>query len=80
MNDDGELNAVIWDSVVRLRQFCRIAAEEYDNDENDADVSRGMWVVYNEPPEGTPDSWVVADVALVCAAYETLLLARRKAP
>ena len=38
----------------------------------DADVSYGLREIYAEPPEGTRDAWLVADVSLVCAAYEMM--------
>lgn len=38
----------------------------------DADVSYGLREIYGEPPEGTSDSWLLADIGLVCAAYEMM--------
>ena len=66
------LGEVITDAVGRLREFARVTVSEYDADDMDGDIALGLHEVYAEPPEGTPDAWLVADVALVCAAYEMM--------
>ncbi len=67
------LGEVITDAVVRLREFNRMASQDCEPDDfSDADVSFGLREIYGEPPEGTSDSCLLADICLVCAAYEMM--------
>ena len=66
------LGEIISDAVLRLREFARVTVSEYDAEDMDGDIALGLHKVYAEPPEGTRDAWLVADVSLVCAAYEMM--------
>lgn len=64
----SKLDEVIQQAVDRLRAFCRKASEGFDAEDMDADASSALREVYAEPPEGTSDAWLVADITLITAA------------